>query len=1212
MNIRKIYKLFAVLLLLLSSARSFAQSYWFKSIGLSEGLSSSQVNTICKDSKGFVWIGTSAGLNRFDGFSIRQFQSNYLQSHALPDSYISSIQEGYDGTLWIKTSGGYVAFDPDAQLFDRSVAQRLGVLDANIEPDLMFFDHWRNLWVYDSKRALYFYKAKQQLVYTMRFDDEHVGLRKGTISDLYEVNEGVLAVYTNGTVCCISGEQQKVLWYNDVIANNTTQDDDYKIFGDIEGNIVIYGDAHSYYYDRNTKRWFRSIGELVSEWGGGDVIGNELITGVAQAKNGNLWISTDRGGLLLLDPVKHKVVAHITSNEMRGLPSDQLRTVYVDDTDLLWVGSFRNGVSYYAPNLYLFDVSNVGDVYGMSEDSHGGLWFATHGSGLVYRNPSDGTSQSYSTLQGLNDNLLSCVLCASDGTVWAGSNRFGLNCITSNGVRIFQASQSGLKDNDIQDLVEDKFKNIWIATRKGGLQCYNPKSGKFSDFCVRNGKLLSDNVTSLCCNNNCLVAGTTNGIMVLNLSSNVTAQYTGTVSGDKHFSSNVVTQVFADSRGLIWVGTREGINVLDTSADQLVTFNTSNGMASNVICGIEEDKNHDIWITTAKGVNRVSIQNAATEDSRFSFNFYGYTVADGLQGVEFNKGAIMSTRSGRIFMGGQHGVNWIHNISTQPRKNTLSVLLASLVVDEQPIEVGVSYEGKVILDRTLNSIATLKLRSGVQNIMISLGVNDYNHAEPARFIYQLEGRNDAWLPVSGDGHTLTLSGLGSGKYTLHIKAMLDDGKTVSEEHVLVIEIDKPWYLTWWLLLLIALGLGAIVYGVWKAWPYVVGYYQDRRAEIKALRKRQDELETVARDLRAGVVSMIPQLGLLQMEVNGSAQKEMLNGLQHSARKMLSDLNKLKENSTLVVGDHGVSTGVTPTVGDDVLIGDDGVVGDNDNMGMGAEFLVSDDGIMSASGVPIPMNSGMQKHVVFVVEPDADMLEFVADCLKNTFQIHTFTSAEDCWNAIADLRPNIIMCAENLVGISGSALCEQIKNERSYERIPFILTTDGVLSQAELSMKKITLLADDYIPSPYNLQSVIVRINKMLGEPDSMEVVRDDTMRGADAMLNAVNLYLRQLLDQYIRQNISRKELSVEEMGRVLGVSRTVLFRKIEKVTSKAPSDYIRYVRLQESAKLLETGYVSPAEAAQELGFGNLATFSRFFQNEFGVLPSEYADGKRKK
>jgi len=1210
-NMFKHIRPFLFILLTIVCSAVQAKNFWFKHIGLSEGLSSSQVNCICKDSRGFVWFGTTSGLDRYDGVSIREFQSNYAMSSALPDSYILSIQESYDGTLWIKTNGGYVIMDTHAQTFDRSASQRLSILSANLDPEVVFFDKRKNLWVYDKDKAIYHYKAKQQLVYTMPFEDSRVGLQPGTISGFCDARDGVLVAYTNGRVCCINGEQQKVLWSNDVIARNTNQEENYQVFTDTIGNIYLYSDAHSYIYDKQNKLWFQSLAEYIKHLELDAQLGNDIISGIDSDSHGYVWISTERNGVLLTDPIAGNVRQHVLSGGLRGLESNNIEACYVDDTDLLWVGTSNAGVSYFAPYLFMFDVDNLGNVYGIAEDKHCGLWFATHDRGLVYKNLRDGYTANYTSSDGLNDNMLSCVIAASDGTIWAGSNRFGLNRFNSSGIARYSAapgSKSGLLDNNIQALVEDRFGNIWIATRNKGLQCLNTKTGKFSNFNVQNGKLLSDNVTCLATSGSELVAGTMNGVMAVNLSSNKVVQYTGTNSGDKHFTNNVITQVFIDSRGIIWVGTRDGLNMLDPSMDQLVTFSTVDGLPSNVICGIAEDKNHDIWVTTGKGISRIAIQNAANDQSRFAFNFYGYDVSDGLQGVEFNMGAILGTRNGKIYMGGQNGINWIRNLNKTPRKRLLKVMLSGLTIDDQPIEVGERYDGKVILSKVLNSVPSINVANSSQSICITLGIDDYNHAEHPRFIYQLEGANNAWLPVTGDGYTLKLNGLHSGTYTLHVKAMLDDGKTVSDEHSIVIKVEKQWWKRWWAHLFAVLLFAAFVYGIYRLWPYVIGYYRDRRREINELQQRQARIDNVAQDIRSKVVGMIPQLGILQIETKNPEHKETLNGLHHSAREMLNCLNQLKENQSMMVNDQGMDVGIdVGLVGDDmegILIGDDGPT----NSAGEGEFLVSDEGIITTSGVPV--GSATYKHLIYIVEPDADMLEFVHDCLKNTYQLRTFTSSEDCWNAIAEQRPSLVMCAEGMSDVSGSTLCDRIKNERSYERIPFILTTEGTLTQAELLIKKITLMADDYIPSPYNLQSVIVRINRLIGVPLDNDIVMDDTLRGAEAMVKSANNQLRLMFDQYIMQNIGRKELSIEEMSAVMSTSRTQLFRKMEHVTGMSPSDYIRNMRLNEAAKLLESGFVSPAEASQELGFGNLASFSRFFQAKFGVLPSQYAEGER--
>ncbi len=1190
----------------------FAQNYWFKNVGLAEGLSSSKVNSICKDRYGFVWFGSSAGLNRYDGVSIRQFVASN-QVNSLPDSYIESVQESYDGLIWIKTNGGYVVLDPVTLNFDQSVSQHLAMIAANLDPEVIYFDKRKNVWIFDKNQAVYYYKYKQQLVYALNFGDEKSGLPEGDISDFCDTSEGVLVVYRNGRVACINGEQQKVLWINDVIAKNTSLQDDYRIFTDKEGNIYVYGEAHSYVYDKNASHWFTSLAEMNAAWGGESSLGNELITDVCMSSKGEVWVATDRCGLLCINPTEHRVVKHINAGGDRGLISNNLETVYMDDTDLLWVGTSRSGVSYYAPNIYMFDVAHIGDVYSISEDSKGTFWLATNGNGLVYKNMKDGFTASYTTTDGLNDNMLSCVLSASDGTVWAGSNRFGLNRLNSKGITVFKSTpgnEKGLLDNNVQALAEDRFNNIWIGTRKGGLQCINAKTGAISNFNTRNQKLQNNNVTSLHCNGTQLVTGTMNGIMVLNLSSNKTTNYNGTISGDKHFTSNAVTQVYTDSRGLIWVGTRDGLNVLDVVMDELTTFDTNNGLPSNVICGITEDKDNAIWITTSRGACRIDIQKSTTNDARFAFNFYRYDVTDGLQGVEFNMGAILSTRSGRIIMGGQNGINWIRNNTSTSHKRNLQVLLSRLSIDGQPIGVGVNYNGRVILPKLLNSIEKLKLKSSDQNINILLGINDYNHAEHPRYIYQVEGLNEMWQPVSGDGNTLSLAYLPRGSYILRVKAMLDNGKTISEEHVLKIIVYGPWYTQWWALVIAVLVIALVIFAIFRLWPFVIGYYQQRQRELMNLQKRQSEMYTISQELRSNVVSMIPQLGLLMLDPKNAEQKETLIGLHHAARQMLVSLNQLKEDKFVMVNDEGIDSGSLTVTNDDdnVLIGDEGVVSD-ESAGK-SDFLISDDGIIGSDGT---LTSLVRKneYTLFLVEPDKDMLEFVADCLKSTYNVVPFTNTMACWDAIHETRPNVVMCAENMPEMSGSELCERLKNERSFERIPYILTTDGVLSQSEVVIKKLSLIADDYIPSPYNLQSVILRINNLLGEPNTGDTVMDDTLRGAIANCNSVKAQLKSVVDQYIKENISRKDLSFEELCHVMNISRTLLFRKVESITGFSPTDYIRHTRLVEAAKLLESGYVSPAEVAQELGFANLAMFSRFFQSEYGVLPSQYADGERK-
>lgn len=173
----------------------------------------------------------------------------------------------------------------------------------------------------------------------------------------------------------------------------------------------------------------------------------------------------------------------------------------------------------------------------------------------------------------------------------------------------------------------------------------------------------------------------------------------------------------------------------------------------------------------------------------------------------------------------------------------------------------------------------------------------------------------------------------------------------------------------------------------------------------------------------------------------------------------------------------------------------------------------------------------------------------------------------------------------------------------------MLTTPKVYTLSELDDNGVTMMADDYIPQPMNLKALIARVFRLLDMEDNVkdDLKNDETMHDADTMKMAAKLQLRKYVDDYVMQNISRKDLSIDELSRAIGVSRGMLFRRIESITGRVPADYIRAVRLQEVSKLLSSSTLTLSEIAVELGFVNAQTLSYYFKLEYGVLPTEYKD-----
>lgn len=1195
-----------VLAVLIAIMPLMADDYKFKNLGVSDNLVGSQVNAICKDSHGFMWFGTSTGLSRYDGVSMRNFTSNFSSSSALPDSYIESIQEDANGTIWLRANGSYVLMNPNEEVFDRSVGQHLSMLSNNMEPELIFVDKNRNLWVYDHGNALYYYKISQQLIYTFEQAGDNAVLPEGRLTGIADTQEGVVAVFASGLVVGINTESQAIAWQNNIISKNMQTQDSYKVFYDSGRNIWVYGDKNVFFYDQQQHIWYRSLPEFCQNMSGDISIDNDLVTGVSEDSNGNVWVATDRGGLIIYRPEQRTITSHIMSSpSVRRLMTNYLCTIYIDDNDVTWVGTQRHGVAYWSSDLYFFRTEDVGDVSGVSMDKSGNVWMATRNRGLACHNTESGEVKYYGRANGLCDNIFSCILTDRSDNIWVGSNRFGLSRM-GNGSVLNYNTDSGLRDNSVQAIAQDLYGNIWIGTKRGGLQCFNTKNSTFSNFNVQNGKLPSDNVTCIYAQKNNLVVGTANGVVLFNLSNNESKIIQGSNSGDSHFTSNSILSVLLDSRGLLWVGTSEGLNLYNMQNDDITVFSTTSfGLPSNTIYGIAEDAHHNMWIITNYGVCRMLVIEDANKNGVYQYALMNYDERDGLQGMEFNIGAIYAASNGNVFIGGQNGISYLNARGKHDKDTKVNIVLASLYINGQRVAIGDRVDGRIVLERTLNSLDKLVLRDDENDVRICLGISNYGFAEHPRFTYMLEGyKGDTWNPVLSDGYTIEFNELPSGTYKLHIRASIANGKISAEERVLTVVVNNVWYKAWWFYAGLLLVLLLLFFLLNRFLSPVLRVYRERKESISLYREKRDAMEQLASELRQDVVSMIPQLGLLQMDVALPEQKEKLIAMQYTIRQFLGKLNQLREDKSLVVNDDGVA----PEMGSDMMIGDDdGKATDNETLLISDSGVVQGNGVLSDDGTIEAIPTAESR--LFIIDSDTDMLEFMADCMKDNYKLSTFSDAEKAWDAIMEQAPDVIMCAHNLKGTTGSELCNRVKSLRNMERLPFILTTEGAMSVNELEDQKITFMADDYIPQPMNLKSAMARINKLIGirVPSIEEIPNDDTIRSAESLCLAIKLQLRKQVDDYVMQNISRSDLSIDELSRALGVSRTLLFRKVESITGRAPADYIRAVRLQEAAKLLVEGSVSIGDIANEFGFSNTQNFSYYFKLEYGVLPTEYAD-----
>ena len=1247
-NISTLRKL--LLLLLLAVPLAAASIYLFKTLNARVGLNSSQINCILKDSRGFVWFGTPAGLYRYDGYTFKSFQCNSLDGSSLPDSYIVSMQESIDGNLWIKTSSGMCLYNPQTESFGREMKQTFARIGIKDEPQIVFIDSQKNIWTYVQGRGVFGYNTQQQLLYEYGYTEDVKGIPEGEVSSISECRDGALIVYTDGRiVCCNIDNQQTTVWStNEIATKGLRNSNTLKAFADQVDNIWLYGQGTLMVYYKKANTWDTTIGDQLGLTGAGI---DHSVTSMAGDRKGNIWIGTDRTGLIRMNVNTHEMEPVVPRSANNSINIDEtvgILSVYVDDSDLLWVGTEKSGVAYYGNDIYKFETAFYGDISAMTQDKTGKVWFGTSNKGIVgYEGPL--TSHKISALEN-----------TPDGSIWVGSKQNGLTRIKDGETKFYTvARDSGhtIIDDHINALCADKTGSLWIATN-GGLQVYNPRMNTFSTYTKENGKLTSNNITSLFYgHNNNLLVGTNEGLMILNLSTTEKTMLTGNSTNLKTFTNDYITNVIQDSRGLIWVGTREGVNVLDLTTDSLNYITESEGLCNNCICGITEDKNHNIWITTSNGVCRVVVQRIG-KDGQFNYGLYNYDISDGLQSNEFNMGAILTKKDGNVLLGGLYGVNWTRQRGKENTRTLPRVMLTQLFIGETEILTGHEYNGSVPLPQALNESSKLQLTSSQNTFTIKFAGGNDNQSERLQFKYWLEGRDDDWRNGDALSHGVTFKNLKSGNYVLHVKAVSSDGAVSKQERTLEIVIQRPWWISWWMIVIYIVALIFIFY-IWRLGTKQVKYlWNKKKAVIGELSRQRNEIKSASDELRQPMARMASIIGTIAEKANNVEMKEQVNSLHF---QMLQIITRISEMQMYLENPESKAIAVA---NDRLQLNDHGEV----------NLLESTSDELTAEIVR-PKKTGLvtQQYTIAIVDDNKEFLKFIKDRLGDIYNIYTYDNSEHALEDIQVLHPNIVVAKEEMPRVTGSQLCNKIKTDPTVHDIKFVLMTDGVLTAAEMTGRNITVSADDYLAKPFNLHEAATRFNRLLGlapaeglmdviegvetrrlegysssmttatvalddiDDEKTEAAMEEARKieekkkqekeeaekeqeklkmhlslyetgstiGDYTMTDSMDKQLINNIEQYVLQNMSRGQINLEEMAAAMGMGRVPFYRKIRTITSKTPAELVRELRLKHACTLLERTNINLSELAINVGFVTAENFINIFKEKYGMSPLEY-------
>jgi len=801
----------------------------FRRLDTRNGLSNSQVNCVFRDSHGYIWIGTSYGLNRYDGYRVKAFFSSMRDTTTMRDNYTDQIMEDAEGRLWLKQGMNYCVYDPVTEKFERNVSRVVDkFLPGRNAVERVYIDHDKNYWIKFYEEGIFYYNTK-----TKKTTEFRMGYGKNQIKEHYGIAAmtdyptGLVIMTYTGELLCLNGKTGEIEWENSWMhEHGVLESQNYKLLIDKEENLYVVAEHYTFIYVKKENRWYSTVRELMLSQGIEGLPEGLQVWDVKIDHKNRMWVATDHMGIFVIDR-KDKEVRQFLNNKFdeSTISDNTPRQIYVDDLGLVWISTYKNGVNEFKEGLASIANLELGDINTVVEDKHGYYWLGSNTDGIFVYDPKANEIVNHYTKDNspMLGNIMVGSCLASDGSIWFGSYNGGLiRCIPSK-TDPRQATivnwrstgdPKGLSTNNVWSVTEDKWHRIWIGTLGGGIQMLDLKTGKFRTWNTENSGLPSNYLTSVWwIKKGWLMVGTSWFWCFVNP---VTGKLANRVLPDLNNLPNNMGStncVIEDSRGLIWQGSASGAAVYDQLTKKTRLLDMTDGLYGSSINSIIEDQEHTMWVVTDHGVSKVLPERQ--EDGTWHFTVRSYNNRDGLQQETYNQRSTYLTRDGLILIGGQGGLDIINPKALSNVKSKERPVFSGLQLFDEDVPVGREIDGRVILDEALDYCREITLKYNDQfTIQLASDAGNINNGK--RFVYRLEGFNENWVKTSELNPNITYNSLRAGSYTLHVRMLNDDGTFGEEESTLEITIQPALWRTRWMILLYML-LIALAAWWWHRW-----------------------------------------------------------------------------------------------------------------------------------------------------------------------------------------------------------------------------------------------------------------------------------------------------------------------------------------------------------------------------------------------------------
>jgi len=828
----------------------------FEHYTVNEGLSNNHVRCLFQDDRGFIWVGTKDGLNRFDGSEFVRYYTSEKNPNSISHNTINVIQQYDRRRLIICTSGGVDFYDMTTDSFTHCPYFR-GKIALTLMKDT---GGW--YWVGTFNGLYYAHFGKQKYI-DFSNDDLYrsVGLRGKTFMCFYKDTRGRLWAGTDSglNILDLNRMRNVVVTTREGLCSNFVQD----IEVDEEGNVWVGSSLGGLDYCpaaevSNDLPKFKHY-----------MMGSPMDIFCVNGRQ--LWVGNGSGkGLYrIVNPLNNPQIERYFNEPFNifSISDNSIECIFQDRDGDMWIGTYAGGLNFYSQRFKKFNslvfpafdrrLSN-NHVNAFTEDDKY-FWIGTE-SGLNRIDKQSGRLKVFKSNGSgtLGANAVYALYIDSRKRLWVGTWAGGLNLYNyrSETFTVFRhdtANPFSLPSNHVFAIAEDSFRRLWIGTIRGGLSYYDEKAKRFINYIYR-----PERPTGIFSNSVCHIVPAAHGKLWLStyFSADLFDPATGVF---KHYvrikkGGADLSCIYIDSRGNTWFGSESGIAVMPV-ADTTVKFYEIDHRYKNVKAMIE-DYRGNLWLSTSQGIAK--FQNAIFLPDLPVFKMYHSH--DGLQGNDFISRAVHKNKKGYLYFGGVNGYTWFHPDSIADNPLPPRVFITKIL----------NYKNRQPIDKVPCCKDTIVLHPNQNYIILEFSSLSYIAPMHNQYRYRLTGFEKEWHKVS-QGMPAVYTNLPPGTFTFEVYGCNNDGVWNTVPTRLVLIVRPPW----WKTTIFYLGL------IFFVTALVIGIF---RLRVRNLRKLKSELEQLVAQRTAELLLANKQLEESQEEI--IAQNNELEMHRHHLEQLV--------------------------------------------------------------------------------------------------------------------------------------------------------------------------------------------------------------------------------------------------------------------------------------------------------------------------------------